>query len=139
MSWTTGSGWEWTVNLGIRRRLAPLLGKNRRRIELLSSLSAGYSALFAHQARDIVKPDDLDYFEQCVNLWVQWSSRVFLRAYLEAAKDGGFLPGTREEFQALLDIFLLDKAIYEMGYELNNRPDWLRIPFKGLLTLMSKG
>jgi maltose alpha-D-glucosyltransferase/alpha-amylase len=57
---------------------------------------AGYSALFAQQAHGVVNPDDLDYYEHCVNLWVQWISRLFLGAYLKAAEPGNFLPATRE-------------------------------------------
>ena len=36
----------------------------------------------------------------------------------------------------LLSIYLFDKALYELGYELNNRPDWLRIPMIGVLQLL---
>jgi maltose alpha-D-glucosyltransferase/alpha-amylase len=46
------------------------------------------------------------------------------------------LPSQRSEFEILLDSYLLDKAVYEIGYELNNRPDWLEIPFDGVLELM---
>jgi maltose alpha-D-glucosyltransferase/alpha-amylase len=35
----------------------------------------------------------------------------------------------------LLDVFLLEKAIYELGYELNNRPEWLEVPLQGILQL----
>ena len=38
----------------------------------------------------------------------------------------------------LIDIFLLDKAIYELAYELNNRPDWVNIPLKGLIDLTGR-
>ena len=96
---------------------------------------AAYSAFFAQQERGLATTDDPVYFEHCVNLWYQWVCRVFLKAYFEAASEG-FLPSTREELQVLLDTFLLEKAVYEMGYELNNRPEWLKIPFKGLLGLM---
>jgi maltose alpha-D-glucosyltransferase/alpha-amylase len=99
---------------------------------------AAYSALFAQQALGAVKEADQEYFDHCVNLWVQWSCRIFLKAYMKAGAAGGFFPSTREEFQMLLDSFLLEKAVYEMGYELNNRPEWLKIPFKGLLSLMSE-
>jgi maltose alpha-D-glucosyltransferase/alpha-amylase len=39
----------------------------------------------------------------------------------------------------LLDFYLLDKAVYELAYELNNRPDWIRIPFQGILQLLEHG
>jgi maltose alpha-D-glucosyltransferase/alpha-amylase len=42
------------------------------------------------------------------------------------------VPQERDELKALLDAFVLDKAIYELGYELNNRPDWVTIPLHGI-------
>ena len=43
----------------------------------------------------------------------------------------------RQEHEALLDLYLLDKALYELNYELNNRPDWLRIPTRGIEELLT--
>jgi maltose alpha-D-glucosyltransferase / alpha-amylase len=45
-------------------------------------------------------------------------------------------PGSQAEFQVLLDAHLLEKAVYEIGYELNNRPDWVRIPVRGVLEIL---
>ncbi|HCG29136.1 MAG TPA: hypothetical protein DEU95_05195 [Chloroflexi bacterium] len=56
-----------------------------------------------------------------------------MAGYLEAAGDAPFLPRDSSDLALLLDIFLLDKAVYELGYELNNRPGWVRIPLSGLL------
>ena len=53
-----------------------------------------------------------------------------------AAGTADFLPADREQTNVLLNTFLLDKAIYELGYELNNRPSWVRIPIKSILHLM---
>jgi maltose alpha-D-glucosyltransferase/alpha-amylase len=53
--------------------------------------------------------------------------------------DSRLLPRNRGELEVLLDAYLLDKAIYEIGYELNNRPTWLSIPFNGVLQLMKLG
>ncbi|MGA8027318.1 MAG: phosphotransferase [Bryobacteraceae bacterium] len=61
----------------------------------------------------------------------------YLRAYFETAKELPFVPAKAEERRLLLDAFQLQKALYEVAYELNNRPDWVRIPIDGILTLMS--
>jgi maltose alpha-D-glucosyltransferase/alpha-amylase len=45
------------------------------------------------------------------------------------------MPKSREELQLLLNVFLLEKAVYELGYELNNRPDWVDVPIAGVLEL----
>ena len=49
--------------------------------------------------------------------------------------NGGFVPAAEEDFQKLLDASLLEKAMYELTYELNNRPTWIRIPLAGVLIL----
>jgi predicted trehalose synthase len=41
------------------------------------------------------------------------------------------------ELRTLLDVYTLEKALYEISYELNNRPDWVRIPLNGILRLLS--
>ena len=64
--------------------------------------------------------------------WHRWVSAAFLRAYLEATGEAGVLPRSAEQFKTLLDAYVLDKALYELAYELNNRPDWVGIPLQGL-------
>lgn len=61
---------------------------------------------------------------------------VFLRTYLEHAAPAPFLPHSRAELAILLDAYLLEKAIYEVGYELNNRLAWVQIPLRGILQLL---
>jgi maltose alpha-D-glucosyltransferase/alpha-amylase len=63
-------------------------------------------------------------------------SAAFLRAYLAESAKGSHLPKTMPEIEVLLDAHLLEKALYEVVYELNNRPDWLRIPVHGVLDLL---
>ena len=70
------------------------------------------------------------------NFWYRWVSAVFLKEYLNSAAPGGFLPQTRAEFQVLLETYLLEKSVYELGYELNNRPDWVKIPLQGIRQLV---
>ena len=49
-----------------------------------------------------------------------------------------FLPAEPGELEALLDAYLLEKAIYEMAYELNNGPGWTRIPLQGILQTLER-
>jgi maltose alpha-D-glucosyltransferase/alpha-amylase len=66
------------------------------------------------------------------------AKRHFLESYRIAAAGAPFLPADPQEFDALLRVHLLEKAIYELGYELNNRPDWLAIPLEGIESLLLK-
>ncbi|HEV2694663.1 MAG TPA: maltose alpha-D-glucosyltransferase [Verrucomicrobiae bacterium] len=68
--------------------------------------------------------------------WARWVSAVFYSSYLQAAKGASFLPSNEADLQAMMEIFLLRKAVYELGYELNNRPDWVKIPLQGILELV---
>jgi maltose alpha-D-glucosyltransferase/alpha-amylase len=68
--------------------------------------------------------------------WERIVSRIYLDAYLETAAGAAFLPEDSADLSVLLESFLFDKAIYEVGYELNNRPDWLPIPVSAMLDLL---
>jgi maltose alpha-D-glucosyltransferase / alpha-amylase len=48
----------------------------------------------------------------------------------------GLIPGSLQDLETLLSCFLLDKAVYELGYELNNRPEWVAIPTRGIRYLV---
>jgi maltose alpha-D-glucosyltransferase/alpha-amylase len=69
--------------------------------------------------------------------WQKWVSATFLKAYLEFSGGSQFIPQSREELALLLDAYLLDKAVYELGYELNNRPSWVGIPLEGISQLLA--
>jgi maltose alpha-D-glucosyltransferase/alpha-amylase len=71
---------------------------------------------------------DFAGMEPWTNFWRKWSSWAFLKGYLEAAGHAPFIPKTNDELSIVLDALVMDKAIYELNYELNNRPDWLLIP-----------
>jgi maltose alpha-D-glucosyltransferase / alpha-amylase len=74
--------------------------------------------------------------ETWANFWQTWSSWSFMRGYLEAAGQAPFVPKTRDELKVLLDTFMMEKAVYELGYELNNRPDWLLIPLRAITQMI---
>ena len=95
---------------------------------------AAYAGLFAYTRN---RPADFARLRPWADLWCQWVSAAFLRAYLSAADGAAFVPRDPAAFAALLDRFTLAKALYELVYELNNRPDWVRIPLSGVLALVS--
>ena len=77
--------------------------------------------------------------ESWAGLWYLWVSASFLKGYFATAGAAPFLPRSRDQLRVLVDSFLLQKAVYEVGYELNNRPDWVRIPLRGILQLLDGG
>lgn len=94
---------------------------------------AAYAAYFTQAEQLAGQPEALARLEAPRRFWHRWVSLAFLQAYLQAAGDAAFLPHSREDLRLLLDAYLLEKAVYELGYELNNRPDWVRIPLQGIL------
>jgi maltose alpha-D-glucosyltransferase/alpha-amylase len=68
--------------------------------------------------------------------WGTWMGVAFLEGYLAEVPDG-LLPETDPELTRLLDAYLLEKSLYELAYELNNRPDWVTIPLRGIATQLA--
>ena len=102
---------------------------------------AAYAALFEEDKRGVVSAASLPILEGWLQAWERWASAAFLGRYLETARAGGavFLPAARAELALLLDVFRLEKAVYELAYELNNRPGWVRIPLAGILQILGDG
>ncbi|MEM6772868.1 MAG: phosphotransferase, partial [Bacteroidota bacterium] len=74
--------------------------------------------------------------EQRADEWYRSVSAAFLEAYYTTAGDASFLPTEPPDRQLLLDLFVLEKAVYEVAYELNSRPAWLGIPLTGVLAVV---
>ena len=94
---------------------------------------AAYSALFNQAARGIVPAMRLPNMEAWAGVWYGWVGAAFLREYLHAMGDSPILPTRQDELSKLLGVLVLEKAVYEVDYGLNNRPDWLRIPLRGVI------
>ena len=62
-----------------------------------------------------------------------------MKAYAKSVSQSQLLPESAGDLETLLKTHLLEKAIYEIGYELNNRPDWIKIPLQGVLQLLEEG
>lgn len=68
--------------------------------------------------------------------WFATTAGAFLASYRTVTNGTRLLPSDSREAQRLLDLFILEKALYELRYELNNRPDWAGIPLIGLSELL---
>jgi maltose alpha-D-glucosyltransferase / alpha-amylase len=99
--------------------------------------SFSYAALTGLTAATQTRPEDVERLSPWAQMWETWVSAAFLRGYRTATAGAPFLPRDADDFDVLLNAFIVDKALYELGYELNNRPDWVHIPLLGLLNLRS--
>lgn len=97
-----------------------------------------YAALTALTQQNAVRDVDIPAAFPWADLWYRAISRTFLDSYLATTGQTAFLPRNVEDFSLLLDAYLLDKAVYEVAYELNNRPDWLRVPLRGILQILER-
>ena len=82
-----------------------------------------------------------DEREQLVTMLEQWrlsAATNFVQAYLGSAAGLASLPKSRNETSTLLNFFVLEKALYEIAYELANRPDWVGIPLAGVMHLIAE-
>jgi maltose alpha-D-glucosyltransferase/alpha-amylase len=71
-----------------------------------------------------------------LSIWHHEVSGQFLDSYLEVAAVSPHLPSSPAELECLLDFFRLEKAMYELGYEVNMRPTWVDVPARGILDLL---
>jgi maltose alpha-D-glucosyltransferase/alpha-amylase len=81
------------------------------------------------------RPEDRESLEPWARHFYQACSHAFLASYVATAEQAEFLPSTPEQLRTLVEIHLVEKALYELLYELNNRPGWAELPMRGLLEL----
>jgi maltose alpha-D-glucosyltransferase/alpha-amylase len=94
---------------------------------------AAYSVLLnvtSHRA------EDFDRLEPWARIWRTWTSASFLRAYRQSVSTAGLLPADALATRRLLEFFMLEKILFELQYELDYRPDWVRIPMFGIMQLL---
>jgi trehalose synthase-fused probable maltokinase len=70
--------------------------------------------------------------EPWTTYWSRWVRAQFLRVYMKHVQDAPFWPASSTDAARLLTVHQLEKAVYEFSYEMNNRPEWMAIPLKGI-------
>jgi trehalose synthase-fused probable maltokinase len=76
---------------------------------------------------------------RALHAWRDQSTDTFLTGYQEAMGASVLWPGRTEDAKAMLDFFLLEKALYEVEYELSYRPSWISVPLQGVLRVLQEG
>jgi trehalose synthase-fused probable maltokinase len=127
---TLWDGEDWVI-LDFEGEPARSLPERRRKRSPLRDVagmlgSFGYAASAAEVLRDTQAPDD----------WEERAREEFLEGY-RATVDRSLVP-SGAAMDKLLKVFELEKAVYELRYELNNRPDWVRIPVLGLARMLEE-
>jgi maltose alpha-D-glucosyltransferase / alpha-amylase len=94
---------------------------------------AAYNVLLRHSS---VRVEDISVLRYWADIWYCYTSGIFLTSYMQNTGNTSVVPQNKAETAVLVEAFLLEKAVYEVGYELNNRPDWLIIPLRGIKQLI---
>jgi len=116
---------------------ARLLSQRRAKYSPLKDV-AGMIRSFSYAANGALitfasrHPESVTALKPWAQLWERTVGDEFLKAYRQTAGAGDLLPAADEEFEGLLNAYLFEKAMYELTYELNNRPGWVSIPLSGI-------
>jgi len=96
---------------------------------------AAYGSLFLDTQ---IRKEDISKLMPFAEQWYHYTSGFFMDAYLQTVQGSKFIPAEKEDLDILLTTFLLEKSIYELNYELNNRPKWVLIPLRGIKSIMKE-
>jgi maltose alpha-D-glucosyltransferase/alpha-amylase len=99
---------------------------------------AAHVTLLNWRERCLVSDADLPYLESWAGYWSKCAGAAFICGYRTSTKGSRLLPADAARLKDLLDFYVLDKAVYELGYELNNRPDWVGIPIGGIIEIIEE-
>ena len=86
----------------------------------------------------MIRPVDVVLLEPWAQVWYAWASTAFVRSYQQSTSGAHFLPDDAEEFETLLADMLLERALRELAYELEDRPAWARISIRAVLQLIGQ-
>jgi maltokinase len=124
----TGDDW---VILDFEGEPARSLPERRRKRSPLRDV-AGMLRSFAYAA----SVAEIEHEAAGTAEWEELARAEFLGGYLPAAETASILPPGRDSLEKLLALFELEKAVYELRYELDHRPDWVRVPVAGIVRLL---
>jgi len=98
---------------------------------------AAFAPLLAPSTGQFISRSPIANIGRWAEAWSRCAANRFLGQYYETSGAAPFLPAGSQARAKLLEVYLLAKAVYELGYELNNRPAWVGIPLEGISRLLS--
>lgn len=130
----TGRGW---MILDFEGEPARTLEERRAKTSPLRDVagmlrSFNYAAIAALFERSEPDSEEWKRLAPWGDTWETLARERLIHGYLTRSHEGRFVPRDRDELMVMLDVFEIDKALYEVGYERGHRPDWLRIPLHGI-------
>ena len=96
---------------------------------------AAFGSLFLDNQ---IRKEDITVLLPYVEQWYHYMSGFFIKSYMEKVGNSAIVPDNAADLETLLQTYLLQKAIYELNYELNNRPDWVIVPLRGIKAIVEK-
>jgi maltose alpha-D-glucosyltransferase/alpha-amylase len=96
---------------------------------------AAFGSLFLDNQ---IRKEDINVLLPYVEQWYHYMSGFFLKSYMEKVGNASIVPDNAADLETLLQTYILQKAIYELNYELNNRPDWVIVPLRGIKAIVEK-
>jgi maltose alpha-D-glucosyltransferase/alpha-amylase len=97
-----------------------------------------HAALYGQVPGIVPRPEAVPQLEQWADGWYRWVSAVFLDEYMHVVRASDLLPHNDDALRTLFTAYMIQKALIEIEYEIEHRPDWLRIPVVGILALLEE-
>ncbi len=98
--------------------------------------SFDYAVYNVLQSHSIIHPEERNGLEPWADRWSYYVGQHFIDSYFEKTRGSDIVPADPKQREHLMRGYLMNKAIYELNYELNNRPEWASIPLKGILKIL---
>jgi maltose alpha-D-glucosyltransferase/alpha-amylase len=97
-----------------------------------------HAALFGDVPGIVPSREGHPQVERWAHVWYRWVSAIFLKEYLTASASAAHLPQRADEIRILLAAYMIERALIEIEYELEQRPAWIRIPVHGILEQLDR-
>ena len=105
---------------------------------MLYEVITDYAASAALDRAPDLNADERAALRERTRVWAEELTDAYWTSYREAIGESQLWPGDDEQTRRLLDFFLLEKALYEIEYELTNRPSWSHIPLEATLRILQQ-